>query len=719
MKKSIILFGVALNLFFLAGCTTKASDSFSSNSSSGSSSSSSKISVSSSSSSSQSSSSSLSSSSSIKEKYSKEKIIELLQKNISNQTKVKSASIQNKNDYSTTTTNYEFGTDKYGSFVYISDNYSQKYYGLDANGNAYGLQISSNMLSSVYENVTNDMIFGPAVSFYDYSINIYGVEGLLNEMKSLVVENKNLDLELGEFNENFSSYSFTIGKAIKNTYTNEYSLFVSKYSIKTTNDIITSLVAEINKYSSTDITADYEKDGVYLIKDGATPTKTSLSYTQVIGERTLNNPYDIEALSYSSYSLKDSNGNVVTDSFSFNAGLPGILNIDSFLPSTADGNVDKIAISEKNNNTNIYGYATNGQITLSCQTAGDYVVVLKSRKIEKTINVKVETPLPESLSVFSYIYEGKSYNSAVIENEITTYKNVDVYFSATISPSKANQKYSCSMADNPNATLVEDQIKLNSWDNNTTKVYKFNSSSVGEYSIIFKSAELDSITKTITIKVVENPNTNDILSKKYVNASGTKIYQQVIFAPSASDTKIGTAKIDDILIDKTTYAETTRSNTVSYAYNEETRSFILSGENSDLYKLYFSGDYKLVLESKDTNGNTNVVALSEFSCFSMLRGGLWSYFNDGEYLSIEFATEKSGLFSYNTTYNLQISFVLKEEDDKFVVELSDSSLDLLERECEISIEEIYTDKSVSNVHVKFTKGVDVEVFDYSLTKGRG
>lgn len=741
MKKSKLLAVTLLGaVLALAGCgethtsSSEGASSSTESSVSGSSSSSSEVS----SSSSEEASNSSSSSDSTPAGLSKADVSDIIAKAITAQgTKVYAGVMSD--DYGSTTS-YEYGTDKYGNFTKIANSYNTYYYGYNAAGDIYGLQVSTydGSLSTPWS-VDAKSIYGP--SAYFSSINtgsyLYGVQGILEYISGVVEADANGDFEV---DGNSAAFSFSVG--VVGTLWGSTALHVWSLDFTMQDDVASVLTVKCTSYTGENIEADYETNKYSVVEGADAEQTTRFVFAQSIGDKTATNPYDIEGLYFTSINYKDSDGNDLGTEYSVGASSSIAFTVDSYEPSTASFNIDGITLTHDNteNPYGISGGYYNGKYTINAYNEGDYNVTLSTAHTSKTFLLHVTKPTASEIGyVQGYTKEGDTYSYVDVneESKATVYAGQSISLSATISPTKADQSYTAEIVgDNAtDATLVSETIKPNTWSDDTS-VYTFTSNVPGTYEVKISSTTVTTVSKTITITVVAAPELSGLLAKRYTYTvaepgSGVKIYDDITFTPSASDATTGTVSIYTYDYDNST------GSTVecSYTYDAATRSFSLTKDGAayTTVSLAFSTSYNLVITTGTGDDATSTI-VKEFDVATILMNTAWyatasnsaevsfSFMYDG---TVSFETCISGYDEYGDwdytldAYKYNMNYSISETDDGYVIVLSQDDLDeIAEMDSGFDgISKIVMAKDFSKLSVTLSYDGTAETVDCSYTRG--
>lgn len=646
-------------------------------------------------SSSESSSDSSSSSSDSDDKTDAETTVEALNAAITGQSSVKSVIYKDGNG---TEYPYEFGTDKYGGFVRIDNSYQTRYIGHRQNGDVYGINYSksSGYLSTV-NGVTADYLLGYQVYVSPLYVSdvcdgyFYGAEGFLRMALSYVEANANQDVAIDPSStDGFFSFSFGV---VNQDWNKNNQLTVFTFDMTSSDEAVTELVVSYAKYTGENIEADYETGTYHVAEDGSPAQYGTFTFNQTVGEKTLENPYDIESLYYSSITYNDSTGAAMGDEYSVSNGNQLILTVGESAPETADANIDTPTLTYTGGKeSGISSGYYQGKITISTYYEGDYVCTIKTANTSKSFTLHVTPAKPESIgSVSSYIPQGDTYEQGSIEESTTIYVGGSISLSATVSPYKADQGYKMEVVgDNASsATITKETIQVSQWDDET-EVYTFTSSTPGTYSVKITATADETVSKTIAIEVKEAPELSSLLSKRYAYSKaesglGVVLMYDISFTPSESDPTTGSVSIttDD------GYVETPTKYECAYTYDATTKAFTLTkdGETFTDVKLSFSGTYSLLV-TETVGGYESTVSTFEFDAGAILTkaSGSWSA-EDSNEATLKLSMKYDGTMSFSfdkmnyDTYDLEIdvyvdyiAFTTTETEDGYAINFSEETM---------------------------------------------
>lgn len=600
----------------------------------------------------------------------KENILKAMEEGISNNSKVVSGSLY----YKTTkedTVAYEFGNDKYGQFSYYKFDSVEEYYGHNASSERYGLKIERKKLSKINLDDAEMLVNGPEVK--PYTELLYGAEGYMKYMYDMIIENKNYDYQSLSMENGFK---FSIGK-VTTAGTKNY-VWINTVEFTLENGAFKNIKATLDKYS--DVGINYVTDAYYINPGAKIVSTYKVEFEQVIGERTLENPYDIETYYYDSFDLINNEGTALGDNVSILAGENYDYSISNVLPSTANVDVDPLSLKVIEGEDNVKGsYSTSTKkFTIKCAIPGEYKIEISTHDVSKVVAVTVLDPVPETIYITSYIYTGGSFNPDLHTEDgesLDIYVGSEIYLYPTIEPALSSQEYTIEeVGENKKLLMEKTEINTSSAGVRTKEVYKVVSNEVGEFTVKFTSKENKDVAISLVLNVKELPNFDDLISKKYIQFTSGQMIVEVEFTPSDIDSKVGTVHIND------SYGE---ENTYNYSYDSSTRKFNLTLNNEAAnVELEFDSIYKLVFIRKSTGAN---VSLSVFSINVLLINAEWQ----GTIVANEFfiftfnASRNKGEFMYTRSenfqqvegYNCSFEYTTEECDEGYKIILTNDSIE--------------------------------------------
>lgn len=435
-------------------------------------------------------------------------VAEAIEAAVANADKAISGSVTFDYGWYSNTQNYEFGKD----YTKLYDDYEANYYFETEDGLVYGITVGTDYetgeesLTPAYE-PTYDHLLG--VNFNSVLYGEYypcGVEDFVTYLYELAQTETNVSfeeelLEVCNHCGQTNVYSFSFEGFVEGSY-----FFIS---VEFTNDLVnenfSEVLVDIKGYYSYNLVQDEE--GNYSVSEEVTEYdfEKGVVINQVSGERTLENPYKLEELLYSSFDLEDAEGNEAQTEYTVKAGETINLYVANVQPATAVASLNEIIVEYDNYDYTLFGSEYEGVISLTPYGARTYNVTLTCGSIVYEIKITSVEPDPESITTYVYQYVegwwGPGYEP-VEANSATVEVGAPLYVSAEVNPSKANQEYTYSIKENAeNASLKES----NDSDYTVpTESLTFVANVVGTYVLEFVSVKDPSITAEITVEVIES-----------------------------------------------------------------------------------------------------------------------------------------------------------------------------------------------------------------------
>lgn len=420
----------------------------------------------------------------------------------------------------------------------VSNGYSTSYYQVLEDGEALGITDIDGNISKDYS-ATEDNVKGVNISSFFYHLrDVYGAEGLVNELYGLhttegkvclnYVENAKACDNCGYIH----TYEFNF-----DTILSEY-IYVNvdvEFTLNPATGSLENLDIAFKGYLLENMVQD-EETGLYSVKNGVTDldVDTSISAVQVAGERTKENPYNIENLLYSSFDLVDSEGNVIGEEVDAEIANQLVLTIANAQPETANTNIDSIVVScttlEGEEFPSAYGYYSESEnaIIITSYKAKDIKVTVKTTNCEKTFVMKVAnaqlTSLTAGLDEWGNLVEADTAKVAA---------GVELQFGA-IANDGADASFTASLQEE------SDKVTLEA----AGEYYTFVASEVGTYVVVLTSTVNSEITATLTITVVERANMAELLNGEYIYNDYFSTIEYT-FTPESEGAVKGDLTIDD------------------------------------------------------------------------------------------------------------------------------------------------------------------------------
>lgn len=649
------------------------------------------------------------------------KILEDLNKGLSNFSKVKKGTMIYNDSSKKSTWNYEYGEDKYGTFVKVNEKPSSTptdfYYGYDASNNVYSFKDTYGKVQGTGEEIHGSEVYGPSVNIYGTKLS--GGHGTMMEIYTLASENKNNDFfDLSSGN----TKKFMVSKFIDDL---NPSLWEYTVSYQMSDDIFSKIDITLKQYK--DIIADYEY-GTYYPEDNATPVSThTISITQTSGERTLTNPHDIETYYFSSFDFVDSSKNVVGEELFMDAKIDVILSLDNIAPSTANSSVDPIRFYEETGLVKGTYSSSTKKLTIKCEEEGIYDIKLSTKKVNKSFKLNVSKAAPTEVTIFYYIPSGDGHVSEIVSSEKTSfnmYNNATYYLKPNFSPTTADQEHTFEMisGDTTGISFELDEIKISDWLENFTTVYRIEAYKEGEYRFKATSKKDTTVYIEFSINVISVPLYEDLIENRYVRNSDADILVDVNFTPTSEDKKQGIVSVSDDF-DSNDY-----NGNYKYSYKADTKSFDLvklDGSGNELsdtvgISLEFNERYDLVyfngVSSTELNIFSHELMISNIEWLCRDSGGGW--------VTLTFSRDGKGSFHYSKSdenfrpianFACSINYEVVESNGRLIITLDETSIEnILAADMISNVGELSMNTDYSNFVAEITIYDVVEKLEFHI-----
>lgn len=435
-------------------------------------------------------------------------------------------------------TKYEFAFgDKYTKIVENGD--YENHYQILEDGSVFAI-------SKYYDEYNLVDVYEPIYDLQDYHLNgvnlsnllvndyeAYGVKELLEGLISLSEDEGSQNYKEG-FAKNcpvcgvHTAYTFSFDVM---SYDQEVSYEVA-FSIDDSTKVINNIEIKVSA-----ISYDYDwETNEYVKPENAEPIVRLVTINQTVGERDAVNEYTPDLFEYTSFDLVDVNEEKVDNNSTIDmtVGEEFYLYISNAAPSTALASIDQVEVVAMQNDEEAFsagGYYTYGnEIKLYAYKPGTYNFTINTKNVTYNLEVNVAYADLESFGVA--VWDSNSYDY-VEKDSVTVYPNKEVDFTSIVNDN-ANGAYTVKFAEEyANAKLEEGD------DNN----HLFSASAVGTYEVILTSVEDETMTKTLTVTVVEMPNVGDILVGTYKYTSNMAGTVTFVFTPESEGATSGVVAI--------------------------------------------------------------------------------------------------------------------------------------------------------------------------------
>ena len=528
---------------------------------------------------------------------------------------------------------FEFGSDKNGDVLHYVDfdwqmNQQDAYVMKDPNGATLGItKKSDGSISKQFEEYSDVQYAFRNLLGYGEE-DLYGTEGLLEGLLGYAQRNVNQDAKFGAKD---GVYEFSFGYfASLDTY--EFYVVGASFSLGE-KDELQSIDAKISSYNSSSFMVDDELQTIQLL-DGATPTSTKeYEITQTAGERTFQNPIDLDSFYATSFDLTYKGATIAEgSSISAETGGDVSLGLANILPETANFGFDSITVTVTGGEEGgLSGQFSNysQEISLSPSAMGEYSVEVKSVHVTKTFKVNVTEAQPNNVSV-SYFVEGPDGYTAYSHSDgIAGYVGVTYIIAASILPDAANQEVTTSVsgAEASAYKIERKEIQVNEWMD-PKQMICFTPLVAGGFDIAIASAVNPAVAANVHITASPTPSIASVLSNQFAYRMGGTVKYVVSFTPSPSvDGTSGSIHIEDKVSKKSEDA------TYTLTKGEKFYTFALTHVSGESFGLTFKMSFDFALFYFDADGFAN--QMSKVTPEFWIQGG-WTASSGNFTFSIQF-----------------------------------------------------------------------------------
>ena len=635
---------------------------------------------------------------------------------------------------------YEFGEDKNGTFVYSQEvteyNTIEDYYMQSSYGTWYSVYLDGDSFSTNTVDGNEKFEYGTTLDILGYRFAVNGAQGLLEFVADALAEDAN---GTAEFLSDVGLYQVSTSISYITDYPTANRVWDVTASV-TFGELgnLESIVVLFEEYNN--VVEDLETGAWVKGPESTNTTKTTISCEQEVGERTIENPIDIDACFYTAWDLGQADYDenwelVVGDAINLeepivlNNGVNFKLAFTNVEPATANSSIDTATIKMIEGNEDDLGIRFNeysGMVTLNPTVEGDYVVEISTTNVTKTVKFKILPAAAESITAYTYSPNGDMSDVDIVNDgdSIDYYVGVEYHVGGNISPRAADQEKSYEILEG--ADIVD--TKVEEWAQSAyadpSKMLSVTAKSEGTIKVKVSATLTPEVFTVISINFHTAPDVSTYMSKTWVAGNGGEIRTQVQFTASAEDWKVGSVNIGLYDWGKgLTFAD------YSYSYDETTRVFALKdSEGNDVeVELYVNGKYALVCES------SSLIELTNDFYF------LGSYFQkkvdslcDGEIITnsqlmfeIDNHDPHKGSFTFYTMdanwnrivgVDLELEYEIVETEGGYSLSFTAESLEAIAATEEISNLTISFDKTVSTATISFTSATYGDI-SLSITKG--
>ncbi len=468
---------------------------------------------------------------------------------ITKQNAIKSGTIHfEEQSYSTSSYDitYEYGQENF--FYFTEPNYANEilefYLIFDSNQQIIPIQVNTDSsLSKPYE--TYDSMGYRFDNEAGYDVVFIGVEDLISGLYEIGAENRNQDFAEGYASGN---YFYQFGYLPNPTSYYYYEMDI-EFKIGNSDEFCWAKVVS-QTYNNSNFIYDDELGVVQLLPNATVSSTYTYEIEQEIGTRTKSNPYPYESLKSTSFDLMYQGSAILENQvIEMEVGYASAiqLSIDNILPTTASFSFDTISYLVNDGTStdiNIYYNSFSNVLEINATASGTYTVKVNSTNVEKNFTLNVKEAQPKTISVTYYMASVDGYNSDVLSQSLTIYKDVSIYFLASILPYEASQEFQVTISGQAsNYEMQETTIQNNfGMEMDTTEVVFLNT---GTYTLTFSSVVNTQVTHQAIIQVVERPAMSEILVGEFGHKSmGTQFNYLITFTP-IGDGMTGTASLKD------------------------------------------------------------------------------------------------------------------------------------------------------------------------------
>ena len=528
---------------------------------------------------------------------------------------------------------FEFGSDKNGDVLHhvyydwikqAQDVYIMK----DSDGSIVGvLQRQDGTIAKLPGKLKE--VQYPFDGLFGYSGGtFYGTEGLLEGLLGYAQKNVNQDAKF-KFEYGVYEFSFSYFDTI-----DAYEFYEASVSFSLgKQDEIRWMDVNISSYNQSSFIVDDELHTIQLL-DGATPTSTKgYHISQQLGERTFQNPIDLDSFYATSFDLTYEGATIAEgSSISVEAGGDVSLGLANVLPETANFDFDSITVTitggEEGGLSGEFSSFTQ-KISLNPSSPGEYTVEVKSLHVTKTFKVNVTEAQPNNVSV-SYFVEGPDgYTAYSYSDGIAGYVGVTYIIAASILPDAANQEVTTSVsgAEASAYKIERKEIRINEWMD-PKQMICFTPLVAGGFDIAIASAVNPAVAANVHITASPTPSIASVLSNQFAYRMGGTVKYVVSFTPSPSvDGTSGSIHIEDKVSKKSEDA------TYTLTKGEKFYTFALTHVSGESFGLTFKMSFDFALFYFDADGFAN--QMSKVTPEFWIQGG-WTASSGNFTFSIQF-----------------------------------------------------------------------------------
>lgn len=620
-----------------------------------------------------------------------------------------------------TSVNYDYGDGVFHMSGSDYDGSYDLYLVSDTDGSIVAIKKSSDgSVSKPY--TTYDVAALPFESYLGYDLSAYSAEGFVKSLATVAKTDPNKDVKASYSD---GVYSFSFGDLLNSWY-----FYTVSVSFVVSNGAMSKADAVITQWGSDAFITDDELGTTSLIADASYYVRTTYSIEQTVADRTFTNPYNLEDFIATSFTLTDSNGNAIGDTYTMTADTSASLLLTSVTPATANFDFDTPRITVTGGTGLSARYASYSKsITLNPSKAGNYTVKIETKKVTKTISVVVEQPKPTNVDVAYYVASPGGYNWSEIKNKtINAYTGVDYYFSPTVTPYTADKTLNVTVDGEEGAySITKTDIYLYEGSTTPASTYAFKATKAGTYAVSFTSVADSSVGYTVTINVADTPSYKDVLGNDYGFAYRSGAVKYTFNFGSFDTTGAnGDVTIKDVQNNKSEVATYVIAPNETTGMNEFTLTHVSGDDLCSSFSLALGPDFTLyMVETYGTYVSTYVLSVADPQFYL---AQYWKGVTDGMTFAARFwdsgtvdlSMKTSSLsvnYSYSTTYSVSNTLT----DNGYVVTIDAGDSTYSEPFFALP-SSFYLSSDYKTLSASFTCTKDQKDYSFSLayaTAGRG
>lgn len=622
---------------------------------------------------------------------------------------------------------YEFGEDKNGTFVYSQEvtkwDTIEDYYIQSSNGTWYSVYLEGDSFSTNPVDGNEKFEYGTTLDILGYRFLVNGAQGLLEFVADALAEDVN---GTAEFNGDVGLYQVSTSVSYVTDYTSANRVWDVTASV-TFGELgnLESIVVLFEEYNNP--VEDLETGAWVKGPESVNTNRTTISCEQEVGERTIENPIDIDVCFYTAWDLASAAYNDdyelevgeqidPSEVITINNGGNRIFKLINAEPETANPEIDEVSfemIEGDEEGLNINFMAWSGNITVNPSVEGDYIVKVSTANVETTLKFKILPAAAESVSGYVYFKDGNSYNTVICEDgeAVEFYEGSELFIGGNTTPFAADKALAYKVISGEDVADIELVKDWKQNDNVDPKdVLKVNSKAVGTVTVKVMAAALPEVYTIVTINFKATPNVEDFLANEYVSGRPNDIQTHLVFTPSADNALVGKVSIGEKIKwddEELTYVE------YDYSYDSATKVFNLSVDGVEytdkvlcfnaLYELKWdSNTLKVLDDSFYFCGSDWTLRVEDLIDGTEIKNAMvyLEIYNSGTEGSFGFFTSNAN-FEQPVNVNANVEFEIVKTESGFECVFDAESLAAIEESGEIS-----------NLSIKWSADVQTVTFDF-------